>query len=361
MSTLFKRIYYLLSSKVRNQQEDYFTEIFAEVFEKEGLLQDFLYQLTTINVASTNIHEITTQKTYGKQIDHVTDSRPDMMIRFAEGKQSHIIFIENKLGTGEGDQQLKRYADHLRNYEADGCRTHLIYITKAYDPKRETDILQNGNQATFHQIRWFQVYNWLQTQRSELIDMILEYMEEIGLNDSRRFLPQDIYAIQNMERIVRMMDACLDGPVEHTITKLFNRSTSWTNRFVQLKEEYRYMKQNDQGNFSAINYGFHQSEEDYPIISIMFQVNPKCPNRPAFIKAMKSFLEKNEGWSSQDIDDHTAWSMIHYDKSLLQFLSTDDHIESIQAFFIERLKELYKLKQQTPELEWKSKGSGAAD
>ncbi|WP_338555720.1 hypothetical protein [Paenibacillus sp. KS-LC4] len=75
---------------------------------------------------------------------------------------------------------------------------------------------------------------------------------------------------------------------------------------------------------------------------------------------MKSVLEKNEGWSSQDIDDHTAWSMIHYDKSLLQFLSTDDHIESIQAFFIERLKELYKLKQQTPELEWKSKGSGAA-
>ncbi|WP_155973322.1 hypothetical protein [Paenibacillus sp. Leaf72] len=56
---------------------------------------------------------------------------------------------------------MKRYADHLRNYEADGCRSHFIYITRAYAPKRDADILQNqnGNQATFHQIRWFQVYN----------------------------------------------------------------------------------------------------------------------------------------------------------------------------------------------------------
>ncbi|MNR69328.1 hypothetical protein D3C85_1944890 [compost metagenome] len=60
------------------------------------------------------------------------------------------------------------------------------------------------------------------------------------------------------------------------------------------------------------------------------------------------------------MDDNTAWSNIYYEKSLLNFLSTDDHIESIQAFFIDRLNELYKLKQQHPEFNWKSKEIGAS-
>ncbi|MDQ0091168.1 hypothetical protein J2T12_004594 [Paenibacillus anaericanus] len=360
MNSLFQRLYQLLSSKDRNQQEDYLTEIFAEVLVKEGMLGDFLNKLTDINVSPTNLREVTTQKTYAKKDAHLTDSRPDMMIRFSEGDKHHVLFIENKLGTGEGHQQLQRYADHLRSYEADGCRTHLVYITKAYEPKKKSEIVQNGNNASFDQVRWYQIYNWLKGHQSELINIILEYMEEIQLNDSRRFLPQDMYAIQHMERLIRMMDACMDGPVEDIVTKLFNRSTGWTNRFAQLKESYRYMKQNDQGNYSVINFGFYITDEEYPTACIMFEINPKCPNRPGLIKAMREFIVRNEGWSSEDMDDNTAWSNIYYEKSLLNFLSTDDHIESIQAFFIDRLNELYKLKQQHPEFNWKSKEIGAS-
>lgn len=338
--------------------EDYLTEIFAEVLVKEGLLYDFLNALTDINVSQTKIREVTTQKTYSKQDDHLTDSRPDMIIRFSEGEKHHILFIENKLGTEEGHQQLKRYADHLRCYEADGCFTHLIYITKAHDPKKKYDIIQSGNNATFNQMRWYQVYNWLKGHQSELINLIMEYMEESQLNDSRRFVPQDIYAIQHMERLIRMMDACLEGKVEETVSTLFNRSTGWTNRFVQLKEFYRYMKQNDQGNYTVINFGFHLTEDEYPLVSILFQVNPKCTNRTGIINAMRGFVEKNEGWSSEDMDDNQAWASIYYDKSLLEFLPADDHIDAIQTFFISRLNELYTLKQQHPEFDWKSKESG---
>lgn len=178
------------------------------------------------------------------------------------------------------------------------------------------------------------------------------------MNDSRRFVPQDVYAVQHMERLVRMMDACLEGGVEETVTTLFNRSTGWTNRFDQLKKYNRYMKQNDQGNFTVINFGFYLTNDEYPLVSILFEVNPKCPNRAAIITAMKAFIETNEGWESDDLDDNTAWANIHYDKSLLDFLSDDDHIDAIQDFFIQRLKELHILKQQHPEFDWKSKESG---
>ncbi|WP_058301768.1 PD-(D/E)XK nuclease family protein [Gorillibacterium timonense] len=91
------------------------TEIFAQVLSKEWLLHDFLKSLTDLTVSEANIREVTTQKIYTKQEDHQTDSRPDMIIRFSDEGKSHVVFIENKLGTGEGYIQLKRYADHLRS------------------------------------------------------------------------------------------------------------------------------------------------------------------------------------------------------------------------------------------------------
>lgn len=39
-------------------------------------------------------------------------------------------------------------------------------------------------------------------------------MEEIQLNETRRFLPQDISAIQQMNRLQSMMDESLDGSVD---------------------------------------------------------------------------------------------------------------------------------------------------
>lgn len=358
LNSLFKRLYHILRNKERNQLEDYLTEIFATVLTKEGLLRDMFTNLFELNVGQVIIREVTTQKSYEKQADHLTDSRPDMMIRFSEGGKSHVVFIENKLGTGEGEQQLKRYADHLRNYEADGCHTHLIYITKHHDLKQKKDIINSNASTTFHQVRWYQIYNWLKSHRSEFVDLLLEYMEEMQLNDSRRFVPQDIYAIQNMERLIRMMDSCLEGKVEETVSSLFNRSTGWTNRFVQLKENYRYMKQNDQGNFSVINFGFYITDGEYPTVCIMFEVNPKCPKRAEMIMAMKEFVESYEGWVFEDLEDVTAWANIYHEKSLLEFLSSEDHIEAIQAFFITHLKELNSLKQQYPEFGWKSKESG---
>ncbi len=213
INSLFIRLYQLIGDRDRNHLEDYFTEIFAEILQREDVFRDFLINRIGLKVnGNLSIKEITTQKKYSKQDTHATDSRPDLMIRFSADSKSHVLFIENKLESFEGNQQLRRYADHLKTYESDDCLTHLVYITKAHDPKNKNEIIAHDNHASFHQLRWYQVYSGLKNYPSELVNIILEYMEEMQLNDSRRFIPQDIYAIQNMERIIRMMDSCLDGP-----------------------------------------------------------------------------------------------------------------------------------------------------
>lgn len=155
INSLFKRLYQLIGDRDRNHLEDYLTEIFAEVLQREDIFRDFLITRLGLEVSGTiAIKEVTTQKTYNKQDNHATDSRPDIKIRFAAGTTSHVLFIENKLDSFEGNLQLRRYADHLKSYESDGCLTHLVYITKGHDPKNK--IIDTGTNTTFHQLRWFQ-------------------------------------------------------------------------------------------------------------------------------------------------------------------------------------------------------------
>ncbi|TCZ71452.1 hypothetical protein E0485_22640 [Paenibacillus albiflavus] len=99
----------------------------------------------------------------------------------------------------EGQEQLSRYADHLTSYKERGYQTYLIYITQYYDPK------VNGATASFHAHRLYQVYDWLVRHQDVFTCKILEDMEGMKLTDRRRFMPQDIYALQQMGRLQLML------------------------------------------------------------------------------------------------------------------------------------------------------------
>jgi hypothetical protein len=131
---------------------------------------------------------------------------------------------------------LKRYADHLRKHRQDGYYIHLLYITKYYDPK-EADILDKCNGTGFTQLRWCQVHKWLLQYKEDLYcSQVIEYMEELNLNKSRRFTPIDIYAIQNAQRLQSMLDETLEGKVTSKYTELFGKPKQWSNRTTQLRD-----------------------------------------------------------------------------------------------------------------------------
>jgi hypothetical protein len=63
-----------------------------------------------IRITELKVLEISTQKTF-PMLDshgHDMDSRPDLVIRFSQGGQDHIVFLERKLGSQEGCFHLKR-------------------------------------------------------------------------------------------------------------------------------------------------------------------------------------------------------------------------------------------------------------
>ena len=212
MNPLFKRIYSLLRQGQIDIYEDYLTEIIAEIFEDKEMLVKFFNEFAKITLKDPSEIQVTTQRTFLKLQGHETDSRPDLVVQFRDKEKSFIAFFENKIEAYEGENQLKRYAEHLKRYGEKDFGTFLFYITRYHDPKEEDGIIQ---------IRWSMIYNWLDNNRNQFISKVIEFMEEIQLNDTRRFSPQDIYAIQQMRRLQRMMDECLDGTVDEKMTQLF--------------------------------------------------------------------------------------------------------------------------------------------
>lgn len=335
--------------------EDLLTEIFAELFSNKNLLLDFTKCFLGVTLYNPQNIRINTQKTFLGLDEHETNSRPDLVIEFKDNEQKYTFFFENKLESSEGNLQLQRYAEHLKSYKDEGDLTFLFYITCYDDPKKEEEIFVNGVTAKFIQLRWYKIYNWLRNWKDPYICKVLGYMEEIGLNESRRFLPQDIYALQEMNRLQNMMDECLDGTVDEVMTKLFGKAISWSNRNVQLRDHDRYFKMNEQtGNrFTWIGCGFYITEEEYPLVCVTYEVSPSYQRRREVIKAMKDFISNNTQWQGYELDNDSEWSGISCDRSLLDFLKDEDHITSIQKYFMDKLKELHKLKEHYPNLGWK--------
>lgn len=353
MSSTFKQVYNLLKHTEHSPIEDYLTEIAAPIFEKEEILLSFLKRFANKHFLDIHDIKVTTQKTYVKLETHLSDSRPDLVITYKNRDERHLIFIENKLGSEEGYLQLQRYYDHLQRHAISDYRTHLFYITQYYDPKNIEKEENKKNDTSFNQLQWYEVFNWLKQFEDDLYcSQVIKYMEEIGLNKSRKFLPQDIYAIQNMSKTITMLDDCLSGKVNESFTRFFGKPKQWTHRTYQLRENERYVIINDQSDWKSVGCGFWLTDGDYPELTVFIEVNPNCRSKEKLLQAFEKFQIENKDWIVEGPDDQSGWFILSVGKSLVDFLAGKDHIDSIQDFFCSKLKELYQLKEAYPELKW---------
>jgi hypothetical protein len=292
LSSVFNRVYSLMNRGQGGVQEDFLTELVAEVFESENALRQFFNLFTKAKIGPVADVSVSTQRSFPKILDHDSESIPDITLRFNDGSEKYIAFFENKVDAMEGKDQLRRYADHLRAYQDAGYKTWLFYITRRDDPKSKSKIFKNGVSAKFVQLRWYQIVEWLNgLQGDSYSRKLVEYMEEIQLNNTRRFVPQDIYALQHMNRLQRMMDDCLDGPVETKMKNLFGQNVSWSNRSTQLRDNNRYMKLNEQvTRHFYVGCGFQFNATDFPTVIASVEVSPTSPHKQSIQDAMKSFL-----------------------------------------------------------------------
>jgi len=152
-----------------------------------------------------------------------------------------------------------------------------------------------------------------------------------------------------------MMDATMSDRVCAKFKKVVggNAKTAPANRLKRLRDN-EYTISARLNNNLLCGYGYYFSygrATGYPIISLWIQVYPKAPRREEIISAMKQICVDHQ-WTGYSLDKPEAYSWISKRASLQHFLSSEDHVVAIEAFFLDRIAEVALLKQEYPTLPW---------
>ncbi len=338
--------------------EDFFTEIVAHLLRENN---DLLYRwLESMNLPlpHTTVYtsaSVSTQKWFKALETHDQWSRPDIVIELVDGEHRDWIIIESKLGAMEGSDQLKRYAEVLSAAPDIRIRHRiLLYITRDYDPKDTATILAGipFRNVHFQQSRWHHFYHMLAKETDNpLVQQTLKFMEAQKMATNNQFRPEDLITFANLTHALNMMQETLANEVKNSYMEKVGPSNSDSQIFRQMLYHNRYLRQtwlNKAQWWFGIGYFLHTP---YPSLGFIIEVSPQSPQRAVLIEAMNAITLQMD-WRSYGLNDPSAWSGITYKRSLSEFLTEEDHVLAIKAFFLQALNEFTAVKQLYPHLPW---------
>lgn len=361
MPSLFNNLMQV-SAASQTRLEDFFTEIFAHVLRSHP---DFL--LAWLNsfrcpplTELPNTYSVETQVSFNKLEYHQKDSRIDLCVELNGEAGRELVFVESKIGAGEGDDQLQRYTDHLLQRKDCGRRT-LVYITRDYDPKddfkKANTAIQSGV-VHFEQWRWYQIYHLMaKLQDDSLIKEARKFMERQNMATNNMFSSIDLLALNHFPVVSKMLDEALGGEVTKAFERVAGTTRNSKSDFLwQFKERGRYIIIANQEEEMWCGLGFWIDSDkpgEFPQLGLQIEVAPSSNVRDTVVKAFSEIANKEQGkWQAFDMTGNKSWSRIFYGVSMRKILPEADHLVALQERFHALIDELEQLKQAYPSLPW---------
>jgi hypothetical protein len=281
-----------------------------------------------------------------------------------DGDNQDIIFIESKIGSSEGCNQLQRYTEILDKLP--GFRNkYIIYITRDFEPKERETIFQGipESKVYFKQSRWHQFYQFLKAHSDTmLVEEIIKFMQEHHMAHNNQFSSIDVIALANFTNSLKLMDETMWGDVSQKFNTILGSISQRSTAFTELRYHGRYIMRSNMPNKLWCGLGFMLNKSnptDYPTVILMLEVDPSSEKQTEIIQVMKDILQESD-WQGYNLGDSRAWTGIYLEKSLQNFLSKQDHLVAIQEFFRESLDKLNEIKTRYPQLPWVGINAGEA-
>lgn len=360
MVSIFNNLLRLKSNSNVIPLEDFFTEIFAYLLKSSDvLLCDWLNHFSISHIEFENSF-VSTQESFDALDEHLSGSKPDILIELSNKNRKQMIFIECKIDSVEGNDQLRRYAEQLDDTNnIDLCV--LIYITRDYEKKDENIIFnncKNSNKLKFKQLRWYENYQFLKSnQQNVMIKEALKFMEENNMSLNNKFSNIDILALTNFPKVRKMMDETMFGDVSNKFEAIAKGISQSSTCMTQFRDHNRYIYYHWQTPDFWVGLGYWidpSSITNYPDFGIIMEVSPNAKNRTEIIEIMTE-IEKTypEKWVGCNITEAKAWSSINRSESLQNFIHKPDHIIAIKEYFLDILDDFKNIKNIYPNLPWK--------
>jgi len=147
----------------------------------------------------------------------ISGDDPNCIVDFVLEGENNICFIENKVESSEGYEQLERYIKALKENHP-GKKHYLNYCTLYADPKN----IQNFDGFKFEQFRWYEIARFLKHfEEKPGVQLYLEFLKEYKMNEDYTLKTEDLITMERMRKTLEIALFHLDN-VKADFDKKFN-------------------------------------------------------------------------------------------------------------------------------------------
>ena len=338
----------------RFQLEDFHTEIVAQVLRNsKELTLKWLFGIELTTLLDADHIYIQTQDEFAALEGHSSASRPDITIRIVADGKTELIFIESKITSVQGDDQLQRYMEHLEveAKRTEATKSSLVFITHNYEAASE----ELMGDKRFVPTRWFRFYHYLKdhVNGDGLAKELKLFMEENRMSLPNQFKPNEIDALETFLSARALMDETLEGEVTDKIKTIFGDVWRVSNGGVSFRDEGRYVVSNRDWNDIECHVGYWlYATPDKPVdVGITIYSKANSAARKDVIAAFRGWLKKpGVDWLAEELDDERAMSAIYKVQPLRSFAGEANNVQAIKVFLLSLLKELEVFRSTYPNI-----------
>jgi len=311
--------------------EDFITEAFTGVlYSSEVLIDKFVNEVLRVNGVGFHLE---TQKRYNSNSSII-----DMVFE----NEECICFVENKVESSEGYEQLNKYAKILSESNK---KSYLFYCTKYFDKKDGQNYTDLGCEK-FLQYKWSDVYDFLYKNRiNNIVKMFLSFLEEESMNSIQDFSQEDIVCMKRMFTTISKMSEIFqfltpefekyfgspktrDNPAVKQIQK-YNQYAMWTDAILAGKKH------------SEILLAFSFEDDLSPKLRIQIWCDNGHEQYEKFVEVSKKELPYANCYITQK--GINVW----FDADLTDFISKENQFDEIKLWFVDKMIIINEFVQKT--------------
>lgn len=338
---MFQELYKLY--KTRNQSnriplEDFNTEAFAGILKLHETVADRFYSFLGL---PPDDYLIKTQAFYQHEL---LDCFVDLILIGT----NNVCFIENKVESSEGFEQLKRYSEVL-DREFPNQDKYLIYCTKYSDLKNESG---EYNPYNFKQIRWYEIAKILKEFQVQ-IPLVKDYLKFLTFHkmaQDNTIKVENLLSLENMHKTIEIMQFYLNQSKPDFDALFWTPNRDRNFQWAQINQHNRIA-------FNSILVLFSKSDKVSEILySIEFEssqlnVQIYLDKHHEQIETFKNVAKDAEGLSFVELPFGCA---LIIREDLGKFLNNEDSDKLIRNWFNEQFLKVKDFVEQTSDqLEWR--------
>lgn len=271
------------------------------------------------------------------QVNYTLPDTQNCIIDLVFTGVKNICFIENKVNSSEGWEQLSRYGLALDLHHPNQV-TFLVYCTKFSDPK----VIETHN---FKQIRWYQIAKILKTysKNNPIVEDYCNFLKIHKMAQDNTITTDTIISMENYRKTFEIINhhVELSLPIFQNIFKFKNPIKRQDT--VVTKDRIAYYSMdifNNKTDYSELLFCINFSNVK---LQTQIWVSKKHHNLIELEQLAKGKFK---------IEKYDIGLLIFKDRPLFDLLNDSDSDEKIKEWFTQSFYDFKQFINETPQLDW---------